>query len=1305
MDDAAEIQILGNVLAVDENDLADELDRFRNAAKPGTCEWITKKAWFNNWLQPRIDGQQILWISGPPAAGKSVLAATTVTKIQHLLGKDSCQYHNLNFADRNKRSASYLLRSLAYQIAHDKPLFRRKLLQHSEQSRASFRHMNANIFWEKVFLGLLFRLMPERSLHWIIDGLDESDSIPTIFQCLNRIQSESLGLKILLVSRPTADISMHVKSFQASKLYIHYMTYQDTEDDIRVYVSEVVQSIIPGSDSVRKDIVGKILSKASGNFSWVSLILKALENNWYSVPDIHQVITNFPIGMSPLYDRMMQKLDQQDPKHQKLACLILTWATFSYRPLSLSEFHIALEADFPRMTSLEDIIRHVCVGFVQVHGTKIVLFHETAKHFLIHESTNNKIQITPSKGHEKLAITCLQYLSSSKERQWRVILKKLQDDQGPSCSNFGGNPSVFNQKFPFLVYAAQSWAYHVREARMEGPILDLLTEFLSKDALTWINTIALLGDLSTLTRSAQWLKTFVKRRKHLLEDSKSVQIDQDDLNDLNAWVKDLSRIVGKFGSILSTNPSSIYKLVPPFCPDSSMVKRYYGKTQNSFSVTGLSNPDWDDCHARRSVDPDDSGSQVLATTDLFVALVPSAQRIIIWNAETCEELRRISHEEYLLRMAINRKGDLICTSGLRTIKVWDIATGILLAVIPVTCDTHVIALAFGSENDEILSGYQDHTVICYDWRTRNKVFEFRARSEGEFFGGLQHMKFSPDGTQVVFGSKGIPIELWDLHRQERAYRYLTEQDAARGDNENLVFPEAIDWHPDGGRVYLLYHNLRLVDWNPVFEEQREYQISAKNMVCSPCGNYLLTSDSRGTVKVFALPDYVSDGHQRLRLIYHLEYDGPVRDLAFHPDGQRFYDLRGTACNLWQPEALVQADESGTDDDGNSNVGSLISSGPAEAFQEDCCQITTVEGGPQDCGYCCGRDDGTLSIHDIKTGRRLRALPGHAADAAIIAVVWSWAGNWIAAADDSGRVSIRQVKIPTHRNTKYVIWKALDFQVADGVLQLLISPNEKYLFVSSSTSVILFDIKRRAICQSEALASQREAKWVQDPTNPDRLLRICSDRAQAFKWDNLDLSRPLKDLVFVRRKSSNASNLHLALSDVSIGSAERSFGQTVDSMHQPAKEVTCTIQSRGFQSIIFETAPSYAQGQHQAGMRRVDIFRPSALDTYHQTRDKGDKDSDNQTSNLNVDLEDLPIISASLSRVVGVYQNQVVYFDHQHWLCSWEIGTSTLTPRKHLALPQDWLNDETLRLTTLTPSGTLLCPRNGEVAIIRGGIKL
>jgi hypothetical protein len=43
-------------------------------------------------------------------------------------------------------------------------------------------------------------------------------------------------------------------------------------------------------------------------------------------------------------------------------------------------------------------------------------------------------------------------------------------------------------------------------------------------------------------------------------------------------------------------------------------------------------------------------------------------------------------------------------------------------------------------------------------------------------------------------------------------------------------------------------------------------------------------------------------------------------------------------------------------------------------------------------------------------------------------------------------------------------------------------------------------------------------------------------------------------------------------------------------------------------------------------------------------------------------------------------------------------------RRYFFLPKDWLNMECLELAVMTKEGTFLCPRNGEVGVVAGGLR-
>ena len=90
-----------------------------------------------------------------------------------------------------------------------------------------------------------------------------------------------------------------------------------------------------------------------------------------------------------------------------------------------------------------------------------------------------------------------------------------------------------------------------------------------------------------------------------------------------------------------------------------------------------------------------------------------------------------------------------------------------------------------------------------------------------------------------------------------------------------------------------------------------------------------------------------------------------------------------------------------------------------------------------------------------------------------------------------------------------------------------------------------------------------------------------------------------------------------------------------------------------------------------------------------------------TTNLRQRIEGL---AKHVARLIGCYQDRVVFLDHQFWLCTWEMEMTYTKHNRHFFLPKDWLSPTNLKLLILNKQGTLLCPRNGEVAIVGSGLK-
>lgn len=66
---------------------------------------------------------------------------------------------------------------------------------------------------------------------------------------------------------------------------------------------------------------------------------------------------------------------------------------------------------------------------------------------------------------------------------------------------------------------------------------------------------------------------------------------------------------------------------------------------------------------------------------------------------------------------------------------------------------------------------------------------------------------------------------------------------------------------------------------------------------------------------------------------------------------------------------------------------------------------------------------------------------------------------------------------------------------------------------------------------------------------------------------------------------------------------------------------------------------------------------------------------------------------------------LAFLDHEFWVCTYTLSeTRPGRVRRHFFLPRDRLNLTALELAVMRRDGVLLCPRNGEVALVENGLR-
>ena len=1218
----------------------------------GTCQWITHEERFLDWSkgQPVSRGPSIFWLVGLPAVGKTGLAGHIIEYLQFHRASENCQYHFFSSSHQTKRTAAYCLRSLASQLASTNEEFRERLFQLHEETGLSFSSQDQvfSTIWEKTFEGIIFKMKLE-PLYWVLDAFDEADIPSTLISSITKISS-STPVKVLITSRPIRIPSG--PALYGSTINTHILSEDDTCGDIRAFVSNAVHDALPGDEQeTRKNIVDQVLLKAEGSFLWVRLVLDTLRENWHTEVDIRESLTTIPMGMEHLYNQMLEGIQAQSPKIRLMAKRILTWTACCWRPLNIAELQLALESEFSGFVNLRETIVQICGNFISVDNDKISLIHITARQFLLGGWDGAPAFIDSAQGHEHIAIVCLKYLCDEK---WRRAYKSLQNFMvTANGKHIKRNRLLLAEKdHAFLGYSVCYFAYHVSMSPPNSVQLPAqMRYFFTNYSLSWIEGIALSGNLKYLTRSARFLKIYAKRRSRKLEHRSGQSsltfrdADNDDAENIQAWSVDFIRIVGKFGLNLVQSPSSIYRLVSPLCPSASMVNRIYGTKEGSMVVGGILYKGWDDCLATVSVGKEPA-SKILATDVFFLTLATSDGVITVWYAETCEKAREIHHGEYISLMDVSRSHDLLATAGIETYWVWDVTTGKQLFHFEKTSRALTMALAFNGAGSELIVGLDDCSVVWYDLESSQQRRQWNLPFEGEFLGCPLTMAISPDTQSIAFAWRGKLPVIWDVSAtgEQRPIRCR-----ARSSTDTLFSPLAFQWQTDGNSILILCQSGTLIQWHLYDEHQHEFgHIKPQQMTVSPDGNYLIATDYTGTISIFTFP--------RLSLIYQLVNEHEVVEgLTISPDGQRFYDIRGTICNVWEPDALARLDDNELEDQGSS-----VMMEPVIAVDHSSQNfVTALAHGSSDSYFCAGREDGTVCIHDALNGKKLRKVSTHTLHSSVIMLAWLCHDTYIASADDSGRVLVKRVEV--RDNNTFGIFPVLDFRLGEPVKQFLLHETSKTLLVSTSTTDRIWSLKTRKEKYCREWTSSQGRRWVQHPFIRELLIWIDPIGVHTYSWkglDHADSTAPPQQSV---RKHSTAPH-----------------GQVV---HWAAL-------TNNQQVIVYLSGAGHTETRLESGIH-LEFLSTSDLQAQHPH------------SLVSQCMKELV---GQIKRLVGTYQDQIVFLDHDYWLCTWRIDAGIDDVKRHFFLPKDWLNHKSLQIASINAHGTFFCPRYGDVAVVRNGMR-
>lgn len=637
-----------------------------------------------------------------------------------------------------------ILRSIACQLARMLPPYSDKLRQ-LEAAGTDPTTADTRSIWHWLFKQTLFRLSVDKPIYCVIDGVDEAESPELIMRFLSELHLTTIPLRVLVVSRQTQEISRAVQKL-AKQVETESIQMDGTSDDLRTYIDHEMD--IAGEAASRKEITNQLLERARGNFLWVHLAVQVI-NECHTKANLEKALDDLPTGMEALYDRMATSVQlQPNLGNRRLGLSVLGWAVCARRALSVEELADALDDN--ASPEIHRTIRELCGGFVVFDAKgRVAMIHQTAREYLIRDSERHRkpeqpLIIEANTTNDKLLLRCIQRLTDP------ALRGLITRDQPP----------------PLLEYASTSWYQHLSSGSYSNPYIGgAVLKFLQgPQLLLWIQTAAKCKKLQTLVVASRYLTEVARKLRDLEVSTQTADI-------FERLAIDLVKVVGKFGPNLMRTPDAIHKLIPPFCPKDSFIYQQFGhKDAWALTVSGLTTTTWDDCLARFSLETEERAS-VIISAGSRIAVLANAGRIgsiVIYDAITFEEQRRITHPDRVLSIETNKLGNTILSYGYLTTRVWDMTTGHCIKVVKNPArQPRPQTISFVDKDTTVIVGGEDRCIRSFslkdnftDWELRAKITEEVA--EGTIANLPVCSAISPDGTMIAFGYRGHPATVWEL---------------------------------------------------------------------------------------------------------------------------------------------------------------------------------------------------------------------------------------------------------------------------------------------------------------------------------------------------------------------------------------------------------------------------------------------------------------------------------------------------------------------------------------------------------------
>ena len=367
-------------------------------------------------------------------------------------------------------------------------------------------------------------------------------------------------------------------------------------------------------------------------------------------------------------------------------------------------------------------------------------------------------------------------------------------------------------------------------------------------------------------------------------------------------------------------------------------------------------------------------------------------------------------------------------------------------------------------------------------------------------------------------------------------------------------------------------------------------------------------------------------------------------------------------------------------------------------------------------YCFGTEEGVANLCEVGRGKvcNLERLPSFMS---FEHVAWSNDGRLLALVDLGRKLRVKSVFRSTENQGAWQVFHEFSLAIPthrEHVNQLIFQSAGNKLLMSTSTALLFVDVSSHSLSEVELKGPTSALKWACHPLLPDTLLGFGVSSVHVLSWTNPE-NHASYDYTPPRIDSPSSHFFHVSYAEGRTG--------RVPALVPTLERLISGVGSPYILLEICRLDPSVPV------KREYLLFDVSDQQLAPQTSAPNPHETNNSASSLC--FRYLPSNVASRVRVPLTFlsRRRFVFLDVDRWICTWRVPvlasptapfpsfvtpTSTTPQARNKKdspstaagieqlyfLPGDWVTGNDVHFLSVTPDGTLLCPRNGDVVAVQ-----